>query len=193
MTSIAPNDPERERKLKLWAWAVIGGAAVLGLAATLYSAFSPEPGEGEVAKATLPASPAANDDPPAAPTTPAPMPMNTGPLVESTQAPEVDTTKRPTVKLVFSVVPAVKATVTWGKHRLGTVSPRAPLIVERPRDSGPLDIVVRSPGFLPVHTRAYTFNDAVVDVRLTPLAKKDTLYGYRAPLPVDGGAPPPQP
>jgi hypothetical protein len=87
-------------------------------------------------------------------------------------------------------VPAVKATVVWGKHRLGTISPRAPLIVERPRDSGPLDIVVRSPGFLPVHTRAYTFNDTVVDVRLTPLAKKDTLYGYRAPLPADAGAPP---
>jgi hypothetical protein len=190
VTSLAPNDPERERRLKLWAWAVIGGAAVLGLGATLYGVFAPEPGEGEVARATLPASTAPNADPPAAPATPAPMPMHTGPLVESTQAPDVSATQRPTVKLVFSVVPAVKATVVWGKHRLGTISPRAPLIVERPRDSGPLDIVVRSPGFLPVHTRAYTFNDTVVDVRLTPLAKKDTLYGYRAPLPADAGAPP---
>lgn len=190
MSSLAPNDPERERKLKLWGWAAIGGAATLGLGVTLYSALMPEPGEADVAKVTLPAS-TAQEQPPAAPEAPAPMPMHTGPLVESTQVPEVGVTaERPTVKLVFSTVPAVKATVVWGKHRLGTISPRAPLIVERPRDSGPLDIVVRSPGFLPVHTRAYTFNDAVVDVRLTPLAKKDTLYGYRAPLPTDAGAPP---
>jgi hypothetical protein len=109
--------------------------------------------------------------------------------MESTGAPEVVKEQRPTVKLVFTTVPAARATVVWGKHRLGNISPRAPLIVERPRDSGPLDIVVRSPGFLPVHTRAYTFVDAVVDIRLTPLAKKDTLYGYRAPLPTDAGVP----
>jgi hypothetical protein len=189
VTSLAPSDPERERKLKLWAWAVIGGAAVLGLGVAIYSAVAPEPGAGD-AKAPVPAGSVATGEAPAAPATPAPMPMNTGALVESAHAPDAGTAKRATVKLVFTAVPAVKATVVWGKHRLGMISPRAPLIVERPRDSGPLDIVVRSPGFLPVHTRAYTFDDAVVDIRLTPLAKKDTLYGYRAPLPTDGGVPP---
>jgi hypothetical protein len=191
VTSLAPGDPERERKLKLWAWLVIGGAAALGLGVAIYSAVAPEPGEAEVANVVAPAGPSATSELPAAPATPAPMPMNTGALVESAHAPDAGTAKRSTVKLVFTAVPAVKATVVWGRHRLGTISPRAPLIVERPRDSGPLDIVVRSPGFLPVHTRAYTFDDAVVDVRLTPLAKKDTLYGYRAPLPTDGGVPPP--
>jgi hypothetical protein len=185
------NDPERERKLKLWAWAVIGGAAVLGLGVTVYSALAPDPSDPAAAKPTAAAAaPPQASAPGAAPGAPAASATAGGALVESSRAPDAGPATRPTVKLVFTTVPAARATVVWGKHRLGTIAPRAPLIVERPRDSGPLDIVVRSPGFLPVHTRAYTFDDAVVDIRLTPLAKKDTLYGYRAPLPTDAGAAP---
>lgn len=94
------------------------------------------------------------------------------------------------VKVVFRTYPGRRAVVMWGGTRLGFVDRNKPLVVERPRDSGPMDIVIRSIGYLPVHTRAYTFDDAVVDVRLTPIEKKDTLYGYRQPLaPEDAGAP----
>jgi hypothetical protein len=94
----------------------------------------------------------------------------------------------PNVKLTFRTFPPRRATVTWGGKRLGIIERNRPLVVERARDSGPLDVVVRSPGYLTVHARAYTFNDAVVDVKITPLDKKDTLYGYQQPL-GDAGVP----
>ena len=71
----------------------------------------------------------------------------------------------------------------WGKKRLGVIGPRQPLIVQRPRDSGPLDVIVRAEGCLPVQTRAYTFADSKVAVKVTPLDQKNTLLGYREELP----------
>ena len=97
------------------------------------------------------------------------------------------------VRIVFTVLPSStkKATVTWGKKRLGIIAPHAPLIVQRPRDSGPLDVVVRADGCVPVQTRAYTFEDSKVAVKLTPNDQKNTLLGYREELPAtDGGMPP---
>src|SRR4051812_45994934 len=47
-----------------------------------------------------------------------------------------------------------EALVFWGKKKLG----ETPVTLERPRDSGPVDLVVRGEGFFPVHTRAYTFH-----------------------------------
>ena len=81
-----------------------------------------------------------------------------------------------------------KATVNWGKKKLGVIAPHAPLIVQRPRDSGPLDVVVRAEGCVPVQTRAYTFEDSKVAVKVTPNDQKNTLLGYREEIP-DGGAP----
>jgi hypothetical protein len=72
------------------------------------------------------------------------------------------------VRIVVKVVPPNNATVTWGKKRLGIIKPKAPLIFERPRDSGPIDVVVKSPGYVTVHTRAYTFTNTVLAVKLTP-------------------------
>ncbi len=96
-----------------------------------------------------------------------------------------------TVRIVFTIVPNTKkAMVFWGKKRLGIVAPHAPLIVTRPRDSGPLDVVVKSDGFVTVQTRAYTFADSKISVKLTKLEEKNTLLGYREELPPDGGAPP---
>jgi hypothetical protein len=96
-----------------------------------------------------------------------------------------------TVKIIFTINPSTKkAMVFWGKKRLGIIAPHAPLIVQRPRDSGPLDVVVKSDGYVPVQTRAYTFADNKVGVKLTPLDQKNTLLGYREELPPDGGAPP---
>ncbi|MBC8134197.1 MAG: hypothetical protein H7X95_14540 [Deltaproteobacteria bacterium] len=98
----------------------------------------------------------------------------------------------PNVRIVFKVIPPNRATVTWGKKKLGLIKPRAPLIIQRPRDSGPLDVIVRADNCLPVHTRVHTFTDSTLAVRVTPVDKKNTLYGYREDLPpdADAGAPP---
>jgi hypothetical protein len=94
------------------------------------------------------------------------------------------------VRIVFTVLPSTKkATVFWGKKKLGAIAPHAPLIVQRPRDSGPLDVVVRADGCVPVQTRAYTFEDSKVAVHVTPNDQKNTLLGYREELPPDGGVP----
>jgi hypothetical protein len=37
-----------------------------------------------------------------------------------------------------------------------------------------------------VHTRAYTFTDAKVFVKLTPIEDKKTMFGYREDLPDAG-------
>jgi hypothetical protein len=95
------------------------------------------------------------------------------------------------VRIVFTVLPSTKkATVFWGKKKLGAIAPHAPLIVQRPRDSGPLDVVVRADGCVPVQTRAYTFEDSKVAVKVTPNDEKNTLLGYREEIPAgDGGMP----
>jgi len=99
--------------------------------------------------------------------------------------------KPDSVRIFIQTVPPRKAQVKWGGKSLGVIpAPRA-LVVERPRDSGPMDLVIRAAGFLPVHTRAYTFSDSRVAVKLTPPSEKSKLFGYRedpAP-PVDGGVP----
>lgn len=86
-----------------------------------------------------------------------------------------------------------KVFVFWGKKKLG----ETPVTLERPRDSGPVDLLVRSEGFFPVHTRAYTFRNDVVYVKLTKLDDRMTLFGAKRdanePPPgstPDGGAPP---
>ena len=100
----------------------------------------------------------------------------------------------PNVRLVFKAVPPNTVTVTWGNKRLGIIKPKAPLIIERPRDSGPMDVVYKSQGYVPVHTRIYTFTNSTLAVKLTPVDKKNTIYGYREELPPEdtagaGGAP----
>lgn len=99
--------------------------------------------------------------------------------------------RSPNVKIIFKINPPTRATVSWGKKRLGLIKGKEPLIVERPRDSGPLDVVVRADGCLPVHTRAYTFTTSVVQVKVTPIDKKNTLFGYREEVTeADGGTGP---
>ena len=101
------------------------------------------------------------------------------------------------VNITLQTVPPRKAVVKWGNKVLGVIPVPRPLVVVRPRDSGPLDLVVRAAGFLPVHTRAYTFSDSRVAIKLTPVSEKTTLFGYRAEVPSEsaaspaGGVPPP--
>ena len=107
------------------------------------------------------------------------------------------------VKITVQTIPPVKAEVWWGKKKLGLVNgvrrpPIKPLIIERPRDSGPLDLLIKAEEYLTVNTRAYTFNDYKLNVKLTLLVEKHTLLGFRnlpdagldAGTP-DAGAPPP--
>jgi hypothetical protein len=108
----------------------------------------------------------------------------------------------PTVKVIFQTVPPEKALVYWGKKSIGIINPQQnakhtksrSLILERPRDSGPMDVVVRAKDFLPVHIRAYTFTDTKVFVKLTAVEEKKSLFGYREEIPDAGlpeaGAPP---
>jgi hypothetical protein len=79
--------------------------------------------------------------------------------------------------------------VFWGKKRLGIIAPRQPLVIQRPRDSGPLDVIVQSEGYLPVQTRAMSFADNKVTVKLTAVDQKNTLLGYRQEVPPDVLAP----
>jgi hypothetical protein len=98
-----------------------------------------------------------------------------------------------TVKITIITVPqAKKVLVMWGKKKLGLIAPKQPLILQRPRDSGPLDLIVQAEGYVPVQTRAYTFADTKLAVKLTPIDQKKTILGYRAEVPSpDAGAPPP--
>ncbi|HSZ80626.1 MAG TPA: hypothetical protein VLA14_00010 [Polyangia bacterium] len=126
----------------------------------------------------------------------APKPLTVPPFVAPAAPPAAIA---PTVKITLITVPVQKRVlVLWGKKRLGLIAPHQPLILQRPRDSGPLDLIFQCEGFVPVQTRAYTFGDSKVAVKLTPLDQKNTLLGYReevpeAPLSPDGGVPPAPP
>jgi hypothetical protein len=67
-----------------------------------------------------------------------------------------------------------KAHVFWGRKDLGV----APLEIRRPRGSGPLDLVFVAPGFLPLHTRAFTDHDETLSVRLYDEAAASSLLGH---------------
>jgi hypothetical protein len=120
--------------------------------------------------------------PPATPSAPQP------PAAAAAPAPAAPPSAN--VRIVFTVLPSTKkATVMWGKKKLGVIEKGKPLIVARPRDSGPLDVIVRAEGCLPVQTRAYTFADSKVAVKVTQPDQKNTLLGYREEMTLpDGGA-----
>jgi hypothetical protein len=156
--------------------ALLAVVVALGVGASLQRSDAQTPPKAAPAPKTAPApapAPASTDTPPssAAPTPP--------------PAPPAD----PTIaRITFTTMPPVQATVSWGKAKLGRITPQEPLVVKRPRDSGPLDVIVRANGFLPVHTRAHTFADNKLQVKLTRPDQKSTLLGYRAPIePIDAG------
>jgi len=124
----------------------------------------------------------------AVPPPPLPVPPGASPSLVPGADAGVSTTPA-TAQIMFTTVPPVQASVSWGKKKLGRIMPTQPLIVVRPRDSGSLDVVVRAEGYLPVHTRAHTFSDSKVLVKLTPIEQMNTVLGYRVPL--DAGVPTP--
>jgi len=55
------------------------------------------------------------------------------------------------------------------------------LELQRPRGSGPLDLVVVAPGALPLHTRVFTDRDDKLGLRLYAESEAPSLLGYRPP------------
>jgi hypothetical protein len=80
------------------------------------------------------------------------------------------------VKISITAEP-VRAKVFWGIKCLGT----APLELERPRQSGPMDLVLEAPGFLRYHTRVFTDRDDKLAVHMVPAGAGARVLGYRAP------------
>jgi hypothetical protein len=150
--------------------ALAAAAGLLLLSVAGWAASKSKPAQGKTAESAPDAATAANGESPPA--------------------------KADTVRITIQTVPPRKASVRWGNKSLGVIPTPQALVVERPRDSGPLDLVIRAAGFLPVHTRAYTFSDSRVAVKLTPPAEKSKLFGYRqepAPAPDAGALPEPPP
>lgn len=81
-----------------------------------------------------------------------------------------------TVTIRVVVDPPKRARVFWGPKDLGM----SPLEIRRPRGSGPVDLILRAPGYLTVHTRAFTDRDDRVTVHLIPETEAPRMLGYRA-------------
>ncbi len=172
-----------------WPWFIAGGALLGAIIVVLVRWGSHDDIEGPTAQDSAVVEGAAVEGAAGASTQEA-TPPGLSPIHPPERTAPVDAGPplSPNVKLTFRTFPPRRATVTWGSKRLGFIDRGKPLVVERVRDSGPLDVIVRAQGYIPVHARAYTFNDANVDVKITPIEKKDTIYGYQQPL-GDAGAP----
>jgi hypothetical protein len=164
----------------------IGALFLLGCPKPAPAPREAESGAGTSAQPQAPAPPTAPPEngstgaPPSAP--PAAPPENA-----QAPAPPVPKPRPAKIKITVRSNPP-KAYVRWGKKVLG----QTPVILERPRDSGPVDLVVFAEGFFPVHTRAYTFHNDAIAVRLTKLEDRMTLFGAKKELEAPPAeAPPP--
>jgi hypothetical protein len=132
--------------------------------------------------------PSAHVDPPStrvAPPTAVPAPLSPPPDLQSeigpqpiaspAQPPPAREVELVTIKLV--VTPPKLAHVIWGVKDLGV----APLELRRPRGSGPMDLILRAPGFLTHHTRVFTDRDDTLSIRLTPENEAASTFGYQTP------------
>jgi hypothetical protein len=117
-------------------------------------------------------APRASSAPPPAAVAPS-VPASPDELV--VEAPESNpTSETVTIKLVAEK--ARKARVFWGRKDLGF----APLELQRPRGSGPLDLIVVTPGALTLHTRVFTDRDDKLALRFYAVTDAPTMLGYRA-------------
>ena len=91
------------------------------------------------------------------------------------------------VKLELKTSPRVKASVKYGRKRLGYT----PLKTKLKRNSGPVDIVIKAPGYITLNTRIFTNADTKLTVKLTKEEDANTLYGYKEKIPPDAGLMPP--
>lgn len=81
-------------------------------------------------------------------------------------------------KVTISIRSSPRASVRWGGRTLG----ETPLTLERPRESGPMDLTLSASGYLPLHVRAYTFSNDTISARLVSNAEKTKVFGYPASL-----------
>jgi hypothetical protein len=117
----------------------------------------------------VPGSSAADSGPPGSPQAEEPEPL---------QAEEHDNDPRSqTVTIKILVDPPKHPRVFWGQKDLGA----APLEILRPRGSAPLDLAVRAPGYLTVHTRAFCDRDDKLSIHLVLQTDAPRMLGYRAP------------
>ena len=129
-----------------------------------------------------PAPPAAPAAPPVAAPPPVAPPAQAAPQDdEELQGEEREANPRSeTVKLKLIVTPAAKGTVHWGRKKLADLQPgKMTLDTERPRNSGPLDLLIRADGFLPHHVRLFTDRDDKLSVHLVRPDQAQGLLGYR--------------
>jgi hypothetical protein len=94
-------------------------------------------------------------------------------------APVDDRADGGTVTIRLVVDAGRQARVTWGRKDLGV----APLEIVRPRGSAPLDLLIQAPGYLPLHTRAFTDRDDTLSLRLYSERDAVGLPGYAPPAP----------
>jgi hypothetical protein len=141
----------------------------LVLLAACTSTAPPPKNEAAVAPPGAAAPSQNGNEAPAAAAAPAPSPA---PMAA---APKPRPTK---VKIIVRSVPP-KAFVFWGKKKLGPT----PVTLERPTDSGPIDLVIRAEGYISFHTRAYTVKNDPMTIRLTKLADRMSIFGAKAELP----------
>lgn len=116
-----------------------------------------------------------------------PEPGQPTPQVEAKPDPSAITPPSPPakVKIMVRTSPS-KVFVSWGRKKLG----RTPLNFERPRDSGPVDLVLRYQGYFPVHTRAYTVKNDLVAVKMVRLENRMSVFGAKQEIPPDDGTAP---
>jgi hypothetical protein len=119
--------------------------------------------------------------PPAAPPPPAPAEAPVKEDDEDLRGEEREADPRSkTVMLKLIVTPGAKGTVHWGRKKLADLQPgKMTLDTERPRDSGPLDLLIRADGFLPHHVRLFTDRDDKLSVHLVRPDQASSLLGYR--------------
>ena len=86
-----------------------------------------------------------------------------------------------TVTLTLSINPPGKAVVMWGSKQVARIAPDKPTVeLQRPRNTGPLDLEIRADGFLPHHTRLYSDRNDKVSVHLVRPADASSLLGFRS-------------
>lgn len=159
-------------------WVILGVAlAAAGSGALAFGQAAKPPVAPPVA--TLPAEVAADRATPPSAAQPVAADAGSASAVVVAPKPPQDPTR---ARITFSTIPMTNAKVQWGRTTLGMITAKQALTVVRPRDSGPLDVMVYAPGYLPVQTRAHTFEDSQIIVKLTTPENKSTLWGYRAPL-----------
>ena len=139
------------------------------VAASMMTALAIAAGCGAASRSPSPPAPSAQRE--ATPAAPAPdLPL-------SDEAPEPvvpGSADGPQVTLKLLADANRKAHVFWGRKDLGV----APLEIRRPRGSGPLDLLFVAPGFLPLHTRAFTDHDETLSVRLYDEEAASGLLGH---------------